>query len=251
MIYPVCTCVAQRQSYEEDQGDEKVARTDEKSQNQVVFCPLWVEGWRSRRVRVLRYPGDWHKGKLKSTYSGPEPQIIMSPELPSRNTRSTMRPNTWRCIFWCLHIPPRKLTNSKSFIMKFLDVRLPILKSIVKCLNIFALGWLSHQHSTLMWHVQQTQDTKPCAHNTREIRKAFTTLTKRGNSEAINIDSLNQMTEIFVLMLHRFFLHFQWNLHFIFCSSNIFRFDRNGQAEFSTLEKSMRLFLFCWLKRDN
>ena len=53
------------------------------------------------------------------------------------------------------------------------------------------------------------------------------------------------MTEIFVLMLHRFFLHFQWNLHLIFCSSNIFRFDRNGQAEFSTLEKSMRLFLFC------
>merc|ERR1719219_58919 len=52
---PVCTCVAQCQSYEEDQGDEKVARTDEKSQNQVIFCPLWVEGWRSRRVRVLRY----------------------------------------------------------------------------------------------------------------------------------------------------------------------------------------------------
>ena len=149
MIYPVCTCVAQCQSYEEDQGDEKVARTDEKSQNQVVFCPLWVEGWRSRRVRVLRYPGDWHKGKLKSTYSGPEPQIIMSPELPSRNTRSTMRPNTWRCIFWCLHIPPRKLTNSKSFIMKFLDVRLPILKSIVKCLNIFL--WADCHINTQHW----------------------------------------------------------------------------------------------------
>ena len=91
---PVFICVAQCKSHQQDQGDEKVARTDEKSQNQVVFWPLWVEGWCSRRVWVIQYPGDW-QGGLFSTYSGPEPQMIMSPELPRRNTRSTMRPNTW------------------------------------------------------------------------------------------------------------------------------------------------------------
>ena len=44
---------------------------------------------------------------------------------------------------------PRKLTNSKSFIMKFLDVRLPILKSIVKGLNI--LLWADCHINTQHW----------------------------------------------------------------------------------------------------
>ena len=116
-----------------------------------------------------------------STYSGPEPQMIMSPELPRRNTRSTMRPNTWEtfsavCTFseetptyqlYQLHdeVSRREVANLESHCCWLFLFCL--------CL-IVTLSTLSQQ-----WSVLLTRDTKPCGHRARKIRKLFTTLTWR------------------------------------------------------------------------
>ena len=129
---PVFICVAQCKSHQQDQGGEKVARTDEKSQNQVVFWPLWVEGWCSRRVWVIQYPGDWQGGLLAPTLA-PSPKWSCRQSCRGETQEAQWDQTPEKHFLLVAHFLTKKHphTNSINFMMKFLDVRLPILKAIV------------------------------------------------------------------------------------------------------------------------